>query len=138
MPIAKRDPASSTYFDDLGAGRLSVQRCEGCAAWIPPGGAYADPPLRCPVCGAATLVWTPTQGTGRLISWTTDPKFPSIFDGSPGQTAGLVELTEGPWVIAAVAVPPDELAEGVEVVFDSIVPSAGGEAVPVFRRRSRH
>ncbi len=97
-----------------------------------------DPSLRCPVCGGATLVWTPTQGTGRLVTWTTDPLFPGIFDGSPGQTAGLVELTEGPWVIAAVDVLPDELAEGLEVVFDNIVPAAGGEAVPVFRRRARH
>ncbi len=137
VPIAKRDHASSPYFDALGAGQLSVLRCERCATWIPPGGAYADPPLRCPACGSGSLRWTPTQGTGRLITWTTDPLFPGIDDGAPGQTAALVELTEGPWVIAALAVLPDELREGLDVVFESVVPAAGGEAVPVFRRRAR-
>ena len=32
-------------------GRLSVLRCERCAAWIPPGGPYLDPPL------ALSFVW---------------------------------------------------------------------------------
>jgi uncharacterized OB-fold protein len=133
VTTAKRDHASAAYFDNLAAGRLSVLRCQRCAAWIPPGGPYVDAPLRCPSCGAGTIEWTPTQGTGRLVTWTTDPLFPSIFDGSPGQMSGLVELAEGPWVIAALAIEPDALSDGLEVVFDSVVPAAGGEAVPVFR-----
>jgi hypothetical protein len=116
VATAKRDHASAPYFDSLEAGQLSVLRCERCAAWIPPGGPYLDPPLRCPSC------------------WTTDPVFPGILDGTPGQTAGLVELTEGPWVIAALAIHPDALSDGLDVVFDSVVPAAGGEPVPVFRR----
>ncbi len=136
MATAKRDDASSAYFDNLDAGKLAVLRCEQCAAWIPPGGIYVDRPLRCPTCGSASIVWTPTEGTGRLVTWTTDPLFPSIVDGSPGQTSGLVELTEGPWVIGALAVPPDALRDGLEVVVDAVVPAAGGERVPVFRPRS--
>ncbi len=134
MATAKRDHASAPYFTSLEAGQLSVLRCERCAAWIPPGGPYLDPPLRCPSCGGGALLWTPTQGTGRLVTWTTDPLFPGILDGTPGQTAGLVELTEGPWVIAALAIHPDALSDGLDVVFDSVVPAAGGEPVPVFRR----
>jgi uncharacterized OB-fold protein len=136
VTTAKRDQASSPYFDDLEAGRLSVLRCARCAAWIPPGGPFLDPPLRCPSCGGETLVWTPTQGAGRLVTWTNNPLFPNVIDGSPGQSAGLVELAEGPWVIAALAIHPDELSDGLDVVFDSVVPAAGGEAVPVFRRGS--
>lgn len=137
VTTAKRDHASSAYFDHLAAGRLSVLRCDRCAAWIPPGGPYVDPPLRCPSCGGATLSWTATRGTGCLVTWTTDPLFPNIIDGVPGQTAGLVELAEGPWVIGALAIHPDELSDGLDVVFDGVVPAAGGEAVPVFRREDR-
>jgi uncharacterized protein len=133
VATAKRDDASSPYFESLEAGQLSVLRCERCATWIPPGGIYVDRPVRCPSCGSASIVWTPTVGTGRLVSWTTDPLFPSIFDGSPGQTSGLVELTEGPWVIAALAIAPDVLTDGLAVVVDAVVPAAGGERVPVFR-----
>jgi uncharacterized OB-fold protein len=133
VATAKRDDASSPYFDSLQAGQLSVLRCERCATWIPPGGIYVDRPVRCPSCGSASIAWTPTEGTGRLVTWTTDPLFPGILDGSPGQTSGLVELTEGPWVIAALDVAPGELSDGLELVFHAVVPVAGGERVPVFR-----
>lgn len=132
-PQAQRDDASAPFFDSLAGGRLAVQRCGGCGEWIPPGGFNLHPPVRCPVCGGAQLDWTATEGRGTVVSWTIDPRFPSIFDGTSGQTAGIVELTEGPWIIGVFAMADRELAEGLSVRVDGVVPVQGGEAVPVFR-----
>jgi uncharacterized OB-fold protein len=135
MPTAQRDEQSGPFFDGLAAGGLLVLRCQDCEAWTAPSGFYANPhpSIRCPSCGGARVAWTPTEGTGRVVTWTTDPQFPSVFDGTPGQTSGLVELTEGPWVAAALDVPEVDLAEGMPVVFESVIPPAGGEPVPAFR-----
>jgi uncharacterized OB-fold protein len=132
IPIAQRDDASAPFFDHLIAGRLAVLRCRSCQAWISPGGLYATP-LRCPECGNAELDWTPTRGTGHVVSWLTDPAFPSILDGSPGQTSGFVELTEGPWVVGAFDIAGADLAAELPVRFEAVVPVHGGEPVPVFR-----
>ena len=132
IPIAQRDDASAPFFDHLLAGRLAVLRCADCTTWIPPGGLYPTP-LRCPDCGSAHLDWTPTAGTGLVISWITDPTFPSILDGSPGQTSGIVELTEGPWVVGAFDIPAVDLAADLPVRFEAVVPVHGGEPVPLFR-----
>lgn len=133
IPIAQRDDASAPFFDHLTAGRLAVLRCPACRTWISPGG-LSSTPLRCPECGGGQLAWLPTAGTGRVVSWITDPTFPSILDGSPGQTSGIVELTEGPWVLGAFDIPDEELTADLPVRFHPVVPVHGGEPVPLFRK----
>lgn len=132
LPEARRDDDSAPFFDSLAAGRLSVLRCQACSTWLSPGSIYPTP-LRCPGCGSPDLRWEPTEGTGHIVTWTTDPSFPSVVDGTPGQTAGIVELTEGPWVLGALAIAPHRLAADLPVRFEALVPAHGGEPVPAFR-----
>jgi uncharacterized protein len=134
VPIARRDQRTAGYFDALAEGRLAVLRCRSCRKWSPPGGFFSNPLIRCPGCGSADIGWERTEGTGRIVSWTHDPTFPSIVDGTPGQTSGLVELAEGPWIIAALRIEPERIVPGLAVVVEAATPAAGGEPVPCFRR----
>src|ERR1700761_3956955 len=134
MPTARRDQRTADYFDALSGGRLAVLRCRRCLRWSPPGGFFSSPMIRCPGCGSAEIAWELTEGKGRIVSWTHDPTFPSIFDGTPGQTSALVELAEGPWVVGALRIKPEQLASGLAVVVEAVIPAAGGEPVPCFRR----
>lgn len=133
MTMARRDALSAPFFESLVDGRLSVPRCGECGAWQAPARFYSDPPVRCAACGANSLGWTPVGGAGKVVTWTTDPNFLSVFDGSPGQTSGLVELDEGPWIAGAFSIPAEELRAGLPVMFEPVVPLAGGEPIPAFR-----
>jgi uncharacterized OB-fold protein len=133
VPIARRDQYTAGYFDALAEGRLAVLRCRKCQKWSPPGGFFSNPMIRCPGCGSADIGWELTQGTGRIVTWTHDPTFPSIVDGSPGQTSALVELAEGPWVFAALLIEPEQIVQGLLVFVEAVTPAAGGELVPAFR-----
>lgn len=133
MPTARRDEHTAGYFDALADGGLSILRCRNCQRWSPPGGFFSNPLIRCPGCGSADLGWERTLGTGTVITWTHDPLFPSIVDGSPGQTSALVELAEGPWVVTALLIEHKEIVTGLPVVVDPVTPVAGGEPVPAFR-----
>jgi uncharacterized protein len=134
MPAARRDQQSAGYFDALAEGRLAILRCRTCRRWSPPGGFFSNPVIRCPECGSASIGWEFTQGTGTVVSWTHDPTFPSIVDETSGQTAGLVELTEGPWIVAALLIELKQIVLGMAVVLEPVTPIAGGEPVPAFRR----
>jgi uncharacterized OB-fold protein len=134
MPTARRDEQSAGYFDALAAGRLAIRQCRNCQKWSPPGGFFSNPMIRCPGCGGADIGWELTGGKGTIIAWTHDPTFPSVVDGTPGQTSGLVELAEGPWVVAALLIEPEQIVPRLAVVVEPLIPAAGGEPVPAFRR----
>jgi uncharacterized protein len=134
MSIARRDQPTAGYFEALAEGCLATLRCHSCQKWSPPGGFFSNPMIRCPGCGSADIGWEVTQGTGRIVTWTHDPMFPSIVDGTPGQTSALIELTEGPWIVAALLIEPEQIVQGSAVVIEAVTPVAGGEPVPAFRR----
>ena len=134
MPTARRDQHTAGYFDALAEGRLAVLRCRNCQKWSPPGGFFSNPMIRCPGCGSADIGWELTHGTGRIVTWTHDPTFPSIVDGTPGQISALVELAEGPWVFAALLIEPERVVQGLSVIVEAVPPAAGGEPVPAFRQ----
>jgi uncharacterized protein len=134
MPRARRDQRTAGYFDALSEGRLAVLRCRSCLRWSPPAGFFSNPMIRCPGCGSAEIEWELTEGKGNIVSWAHDPTFPSIVDGTPGQTSALVELAEGPWVFAALRIEPEQLVSGLPVVVEAVIPFAGGEPVPCFCR----
>jgi uncharacterized OB-fold protein len=82
----------SEFWEHCAAGRLCLQRCGACAAWLwPPG-------ERCDECGGL-LAWQPVSGTGKLVSWATfhQAYYPELT--VPWETI-LVELSEGPLFIS--------------------------------------
>ncbi|MCI2424214.1 OB-fold domain-containing protein [Saccharopolyspora sp. K220] len=116
-----RNEASAEFFDGTARGELLVRRCPQCSLVIAP-----NVP-QCPDCASIDLTWEPAGGTATLVTWTVVP--------GPDDTAvvaGIVELTEGPWLHARIlGVAPEDLAEGLalSVGFQRY---GDGEAVPVF------
>lgn len=51
------------WWDALADGRIAVQRCDACAAWV-----FYPRPF-CPGCGGRALSWTPVDGPATLYSW---------------------------------------------------------------------
>jgi uncharacterized protein len=85
----------------LAAGQLMGVRCSECAAiWVPPR-------ALCPDCHKGDMQWLAMSGTGKLVAFT------SIFIGPPWMVeqgfdrqhpycTGVVELDEGPRVVARI------------------------------------
>lgn len=80
------------FFDELNAGRISVQCCDSCQE-------LRQPPVpMCPLCHS--LEWSPRHmsGQGELISYVVmhHPVRPPFEDG---YIVALVELVEGPRLV---------------------------------------
>ena len=118
----------------LAEGRLMGVRCVGCAAiWVPPRAV-------CPDCHMGDMEWIPMVGTGKLMAFT------SIFIGPPWMAqqgfdrqhpycTGVVELDEGPRVVARIdgvdASHPEDIKIGLPLLvdFDDVTLDASRESL---------
>jgi uncharacterized OB-fold protein len=128
---ATRDSYSAPFFDAASQGRLLARRC-GNGHWLAPYITHGRTLSSCPSCGDANLSWAAVGGTATLVSWTVIAGMPSVAGPDQQQVSGIVELTEGPWLHAAIDASPEQLAEGQPLVVDFVRPG-DGEPVPVFR-----
>jgi uncharacterized OB-fold protein len=110
----RRDGRSDAFFDGALRDELVVRRCGECGRW------YAPDATGCTGCGAARLEWATAAGTGSLVSWATVHS----RGGGPALHIGLVELTEGPWLQAALA-EVDAPAEGLPLRARFVRPEEG-------------
>lgn len=67
----------------------------------------------CPHCGATDVTWEATDGMGTLYSFTRQYTAPPGFE--PGNVLGIIELVEGPRVLAPVEAAYDNLTIGQTV-----------------------
>jgi uncharacterized OB-fold protein len=94
----------------VGAGVLCVQRCTDCGRW-------RQPPRRfCASCSSAACDFEPVSGRGRVLTFAVSHR--SL---DPGWAASLplatlvVELDEGPRIIAATDLDPTNVRIGLPV-----------------------
>lgn len=118
---AKRDDHTGPWFDALAQGMLTVQHCTVCGHRARPDAAA------CPRCHSAAFRWTAAEGTGTVITTITDHS-PAKEGGDP-LLLGIVELAEGPWLLARLL---DSSVPGDRVSLVVLVPDEG-EPVPAFR-----
>jgi uncharacterized OB-fold protein len=90
LPV-EDDHDTGGFFAAARRGELVVRVCDDCGAVLHVPVAY------CHHCGGWEGTWTPVQGTGRLVSWTTaehqvHPAYPVPY------TIVLVELDDRPGV----------------------------------------
>lgn len=122
----ERDDASAAFFDAAATGELLLQRCADCAGYSP-----ADE-LICMSCGGRELAPIRVEGRGELVTWTVVHRapHPAFADVVP-YLVGIVELAQGPWLPARLALPAGQARPGLAVRAEFHV-SPGGERYPVF------
>src|SRR5919112_6635807 len=100
------DPTTSPYWAAADEGRLVVQRCVAC------GHHQLYPRPFCLDCDARVLDWAEVSGVGTVYSCVT-VHLPVRDDVPPPYAVGLIELDEGPRLLARV---PDDAGIGDRVV----------------------
>lgn len=114
-------------LDGFAQDRLMLPFCDSC------GCAHLYPRHRCPHCGGASFAWRKADGHGVVASFTTvhRPPAPEFAPLVP-YTIGLVQLAEGPRLMAhLVDAPADALCVGLHVAL-RFATMPGGERRPVF------
>lgn len=121
-----RDEASAEFFDAAAEGRLLILRCEACGAFSPMDAAV------CVACGGMGLIGTAAGGEAELVSWTVVHRAPHpAFAELVPYLVGIVELAEGPWLHARLALAEERARPGLPVRAD-FRQSVNGEHYPVF------
>jgi uncharacterized OB-fold protein len=123
----RRDAGSGPFYDAAAAGRLAVRRCPTCGRWYPP---------QQVACADGTdAEWVDASGAATLVTWGIDaapPLDPALAAADGSAVLALVELSEGPWMYAAiVGADPAALHEGDALTVRFVRPG-DGEAIPVF------
>jgi uncharacterized OB-fold protein len=98
----------------VAAGVLCIQRCDNCQLW-------RHPPRRyCPACQAAASSFEPVAGNGTIISFAVSHRSldPGWQERVPFVTL-VVELDEGPRVLAATDLDPAHASIGTRVALRS-------------------
>ena len=99
---------------------LAIQRCKAC-------GRFQHPPRAvCTACGAADLAFARVSGGGTLYSYTVVERafLPELRPLVP-YAIGLVDLPEGPRLMAGLRIATNELAIGLPVLatFEQVTPT---------------
>jgi uncharacterized OB-fold protein len=98
------------HHASIAAGVLCVQRCVSCGIW-------RQPPRRfCAACASEDAAFEPVVGHGHVVSFAVSHRSldPGWADAAPFATL-VVELEEGPRIVAATTVAPTEVTIGLPV-----------------------
>ncbi len=89
-PLPVPTPITRPFWEALAAGKVCIQRCDDCGAWV------FYPRIRCACCLSDKLRWHEVSGEGTLYTFTIarQPTAPHFADETP-QLLAVVELDEG-------------------------------------------
>ena len=62
--VPNPDGRNADFYNLAATGRLHLQQCTGCRQY------YHPPRYLCRECGSGELAFVPSQGRGRVFSWT--------------------------------------------------------------------
>lgn len=95
----------------IAAGTLCIQQCASCGVWRHP------PRKFCASCFSADVSFEPVSGAGTVLSWAVSHRSldPGWHEQAPYATL-LIELEEGPRVLAATTTSPDAIQAGQHVI----------------------
>ena len=116
------------YWDHARAHRLALQKCSRCGTFRFP----ASPV--CAECDCDAYQWTPTSGTGQVVSWVVFHRsYFASFAAEVPYNVALVQLDEGPVMCTNIVdVDNAALRSGmrVSVFFDDV---SADFSIPKFR-----
>jgi len=104
------DHDATGYYDGLRQGKLMLKHCRDCDR------PYFYPRELCPHCYSDALEWRESPGLGAVYSYTIVRRPPPIMKGREPYAVALVELDDGPRMMApVVGCPPDKVHIGQRV-----------------------
>ncbi len=95
--VPNPDGRNADFYRLAASGRLHLQRCPSCQLY------YHPPRYLCRECGSGELEFVPSEGRGRVFSWTVThrPVDPGWADEIPYATV-VVAMEEGVRVVGAL------------------------------------
>lgn len=128
--LPEPDPDTEPFWTAAQRGRLQLQRCRSCRR------SYHYPRARCPGCWSADTEWVVAAGTGTIWTYTVvRQNLARPFRDRVPYVLAVIELDEGPRMLATVHAEPGDVSVGQTVSVDYLT-EADGTAVPVFRLTS--
>ncbi len=107
-PIAYGDPLTVPFWQAARDHRLVLQRCVNC-------GQYQFPPRPfCLDCEDGEVEWVESKGFGEIYALTT-VRFEVLPDLPPPYSVAIVQLDEGPRMLAGIAGGRGAIGERVEI-----------------------
>ena len=102
--VPNPDGRNADFYRLAASGRLYLQQCTGCRQY------YHPPRYLCRECGSGELEFVPSEGRGRVFSWTVTPRGvdPGGAEELPYATV-VVEMEEGVRVVGALNGDPGAL-----------------------------
>jgi uncharacterized protein len=89
-------PETRPFWDGCARSELRLQRCADCARF------YFPPQPWCPLCLGASVEWRAVSGRGTLHSYVISHVAAAGFEGEVPYSIAIVELDEGPRVLANI------------------------------------
>ncbi len=125
-------PETAPYWEAANRGELQIQRCHACSRY------YFYPRSVCPHCGSTDVTWVTVSGRGHLHTYVISHRPAPGFEEEAPYAIAVVELEEGPRMMAnIVGVPntPEELV--LEMPLEVRFEPRGEQMVPVFTPAAR-
>ncbi len=116
------------YFQALKEGKLMGTKCSVCKVL------YCPPRADCPTCAGSDLEWVELTGRGNLRTYTVVEVAPLSFSTYAPYAVGIVQLEEGPKVMAQLVDLPPGAKEGLQV---QAVFSTGIGGLPILKFRPK-
>jgi len=128
-PAPVLTPDTAFFWEACARGELVAQRCGDC-------GELAHPPRpMCPRCHSLRREIARLSGRGEVYSWIV-PRHPAPIGFAEPPVVALIQLDEGIRLVSnLIGVATDQVRNGMRVTVE-FAATAGGYAVPVFRRSS--
>ncbi|WP_224766355.1 Zn-ribbon domain-containing OB-fold protein [Nocardioides campestrisoli] len=110
MPVSRPTPDTAEWFERIDREELTVPRCGTC------GHHFLYPRMCCPRCGSREVALVPASGRGTIASFVLNNRPPPGFEGQTPYAIALVDLEEGPRMMAQVrGVDPAEVTVDLPV-----------------------
>jgi uncharacterized OB-fold protein len=129
-PAPEADQDSAPYWAAAARNELTIQRCRSCARY------QFYPRLLCTACGFPDPEWVRASGSGTVHSYTVNHRPAGTWaTARVPYVVALIDLAEGPRLMANVDAEPSEMWVGMPVTvwFEEVAP---GVSLPQFRPAS--
>lgn len=125
--VPRPTPDTRPYFEAAARGELSIPRCDSCDTL------FFYPRSWCPSCSSDRITWVTCSGRATLHSYVITSIPAQGFDGEVPYAIALVELEEGPRLMANVmGVPQDPEHLVLDMPLRVVFEERGDVTIPNF------